>query len=252
MMDIPEICLHICQYLSDRNVIQFLSIRKNLHPLKNKIYYYDCHEYIKIKDLSYFNNFMNIHTTSYLSNHLPIHLKHLIIKKGNTSDIGNIVFPEGLEKLNMKIVSYDYFSFEFPKSLKCLMMPLGYDYQQKQTFYDMTLEKIGVSSFAFSFIYNKIPKTINNIILYGTCFLDKYMISDNITKITIEFADNISELDAIIPPCVKYLKIKEIVCCPLDINPFINRDITLVLNRKYKNIIEKITHSPDFKVKYFD
>lgn len=253
-MDIPEICLHICRYLSDYDVIPFLSIRKNLHLLKNKIYYYDCHEYIKVKNLLYFNNFMNIHTTSYLSNHLPMHLKHLIIRRGKTSNIGNVVFPEGLEKLDMRNVTYNYIPFEFPKSLKCLMLPINYGYQQ--TFNNIALKKIGLSSYTYSMMFNIIPKTINKIVLYGTCYLNKYTISDNITNITnitIKIFDDIFELDTVIPLSVKYLKIIRISDYALfDIKPLVNRNMTLIINRKYQNKIGKFTHGPDFKVEYFD
>lgn len=75
-----DIIIEICNYLSDKNKIMFLSVNKILDSNKNNIFYNDRTRYYNIKNLWYHDQFTDICVLDLCKLHiLPKHVKKLQI-----------------------------------------------------------------------------------------------------------------------------------------------------------------------------
>lgn len=100
-----DICLCICQFLSDQNALQFLSCNTTMHSLSDRILFTDEYSYDKIKDLPRFNNFAKIKTNSKIPSKLSSSIETLIIDNGSTSDFVDASFPNRWILINAEFLA---------------------------------------------------------------------------------------------------------------------------------------------------
>jgi len=258
-MNNPDICLCICDFLADRDAMRFISCNTIINSLRDKILFTDEHQYEKIKDLTYFNNFTMICTYGRISV-LPSNTKSLRMKSGSTSDLINISFPDRIEKIDASGMIWDYEFPKFPSGVKYLALPhifsRGIELKSKLSFLpDTSLEIISMVSWQFTIFAKYLPKSITTLILDGTGSIRMGDIPDHIINVhMISSYDPVlfRAIDYTIPLSIQYLKIDAPLCLAREITLIADRKLTLVIRREYKHVIEEVSVGPDFKVEYFD
>ena len=87
---IEDLIKYICLFLSESDKINYLSISRNMHLLKNTIQYFDKISINKIIKLSYYKQFTNIIWVDNIiipNNSLPLNLAHLTFGRNFNQDI---------------------------------------------------------------------------------------------------------------------------------------------------------------------
>jgi len=74
-----DLIIQICIYLTDKDKINLLSINKQYHLIKNKIYYIEQIKKCKIINLFYYDNFINIICSNLIN--FPKNIKYLTFGK---------------------------------------------------------------------------------------------------------------------------------------------------------------------------
>src|SRR5579872_6029748 len=92
---IVDVIINIMTYLSDRGKIKFLSLSKNLHALKNKVYYEEYINVDRIHTLWYYDRFTHINFYN-LRYTFPKSITHVTVS--NTNIVNHI--PASVTHLN--------------------------------------------------------------------------------------------------------------------------------------------------------
>ncbi|BCS83619.1 hypothetical protein QLL95_gp0504 [Cotonvirus japonicus] len=100
-----DVALHICKYLTSKEIIYFLSINKTLNVLKNHVYYDEICDYKSIKNLEYYSRFRKIINVPHI-NDVSENVTYVCfsetfndsIKDKLGKNINHIGFPENYDK----------------------------------------------------------------------------------------------------------------------------------------------------------
>ena len=260
-MDNPDCCLCICTFLPDYDTVQFLSYCIRMDSLKPKVCFKEQHDYARIKDLPFFDNFLNIRVTDRLIPRFPLRIKSVEFTARFTSDYIDVVFPDSLETIDMRPIVWDSEFPKFPSTLKHLRLPQGTNdlnwefYESRQSpFATLTnLESIQMASLQYHAFGKTLPKHITKITLYNANFLEKGDIGEHITEVEFTTFCNYSTdtVNDKIPQSVKKLKIRAYYSHCNFLPAFINRDMCLIVIQSQWEQIEKMQFGPDFRVEYF-
>jgi hypothetical protein len=166
-MDNLDICLCICHFLSDGDALRLTLCNIQMNSLKARILFSGAYEYDKIKNLSFVGNFSTVKTKSYTLTTYPSHIKHIVMRGGHTSRFENYIFPESIESINMKHISWNSPMPKFPTTLKHLKLPKSISYvpsiylkQELTLDTNVNLQSIGMN-FRQCKLFNKcIPKQL--------------------------------------------------------------------------------------------
>jgi len=260
LMDNPDICLYISQFLPDLDALRFTMCNVMINSLKSKVLFTDTYAYDMIKDLLHFNNFTSITINNNRITKFPLRIKSLTIL-GNmlsTTNFVNVLFPEGLEHLDMSSMLWNSDFSKIPHTLKSLKMPTHSHLTNAEDTYklpfsaaNVNLQQITMSSEQCHIFNKSLPKHLTNLNLYGIFSLRKGDIPDHITSLSIVCGWTERSLSKLIPLSIRYLTIMD-ADYDYSFGWIVERNMTLVINKKFESELDAYQWGPDFRVEYFD
>jgi len=96
MLLCDDITFSICEFLDNKNKIQFLSVNTTMDAYKDKVFYNDIADFYNIINLFYFDQFVNIYTDVLYT--FPKHIKYLTFDSDFDEDVENDL-PYGITHL---------------------------------------------------------------------------------------------------------------------------------------------------------
>jgi len=234
LMDNPDVCLCILQFLPDRDALRFAECNTMIHSLKNRILFTDEYVYDKIKDLPCFNNFCNL-LVKHIPPKIPSQIKSLTMEDNkNFRDMSNVRLKSDFPK--------------FPTTLKYLKLPTTY-YSMERTspFSDcINLEIVRMDSYLCHLFGKFLPKKTHTLILTGMNWIKNGDIPGHVINFHVEGEYVMDEH----VENIRRLRLN--TCIGVDFRLLVRRNMTIIIDKCHRESIEKLEWGPDFRVEYFD
>src|SRR5579872_2119524 len=167
---VDDMIIYIMTYLNDKNKLLFLSLSKQLHFLKTKVYWNDYVCTDKIYGLSYYDMFT--HVISNLNHKLPNSITHLSITNTFNQDIKGCHIPNSITHLSFgnafnkdikgcipNSVTHLHFGYYFNQHIKdCI--PNSVKHLKFGSFFDQDIRNCIPSSVTFLYFGNNFNQNI--------------------------------------------------------------------------------------------
>lgn len=230
-----DIILVICGNLPDRDKLSFISVSKQIHPLRYKTLYTECYDCEKICAVPYFDRFTNIYVT-YEHKKLPKSITHLHF---DTEERESITIPETVTHLSFCTIFYDNMDGQIPNSVTHLSIANSFA-EPKHGVVPNSVTHLYLGydeTDYYEFIYDMIPDSVTHLSFYD--FFDKPIDKGIPPTVThINFGKHFNQLiDGTIPQSVTHITFGKYFERSINSLPPTVKEV--VLNRRYNMTIDK-------------